>query len=169
MDQPTQGWTPLNRATQNPGRFTERAARIAESLIGLSFVDGDERARPLLPEDLMFIAPFNAQVGAIQTALGARGIKGAQVGTVDLFQGRQAPVVIYTLTSSSTNLAPRGIDFLLSSNRFNVAISRAQVAAIVIGNPALLNTTCTRPEQLPLVGALCNFVDRAKTSDIGII
>ena len=162
-------WAPVehqdNRARSS--EEAEHAAEIAESLVGLSFTSGDEPARPLQPEDLMFIAPFNAQVGAIQSALGARGIEGAQVGTVDLFQGRQAPVVIYTVTASSADLAPRGIDFLLSSNRFNVAISRAQVAAIVIGNPELLNTTCSKPEQLPLVGALCNFVDSAELLKTG--
>ena len=145
-----------------PSEEAERAADIAHQL-----------ARPQLhrrrrspharcePDDLMFITPFNAQVGAIQSALRERGIEGAQVGTVDLFQGRQAPVVIYSLTSSSAELAPRGINFLLSANRFNVAISRAQVAAIVLASPALLDTNCTKPEQLPLVGALCNFVDGA--------
>ena len=156
-------WAPVehqdNRARSH--EEAERAAEIAESLLGLSFSEGDEPARPMQPEDLMFIAPFNAQVGAIQSALGARGIEGAQVGTVDLFQGRQAPVVIYSLTASSAELAPRGINFLLSANRFNVAISRAQVAAIVLGSPALLDTKCTKPEQLPLVGALFNYVDEA--------
>ncbi|MDA9359836.1 TM0106 family RecB-like putative nuclease [bacterium] len=156
-------WAPVEHA-DNRARSTEeaeRAAYIANQLVGLSFTDGDEPARPLRPDDLMFITPFNAQVGAIQSALRERGIEGAQVGTVDLFQGRQAPVVIYSLTSSSAELAPRGINFLLSANRFNVAISRAQVAAIVLGNPALLDTNCTKPEQLPLVGALLNYVDGA--------
>ena len=156
-------WAPVEHA-DNRARSTEeaeRAAYIANQLVGLSFTDGDEPARPLRPDDLMFITPFNAQVGAIQSALRERGIEGAQVGTVDLFQGRQAPVVIYSLTSSSSELAPRGINFLLSANRFNVAISRAQVAAIVLANPALLDTNCTKPEQLPLVGALLNYVDGA--------
>lgn len=86
------------------------------------------------------------------------------MGTVDLFQGREAPVVIYSMTSSTAEDAPRGINFLFSANRFNVAISRAQVTAFVVANPALLNTKCHHPEQLPLVGALCNYVTRAATT-----
>ena len=109
----------------------------------------------------MVITPFNAQVGAVRAELAHSGLGGVKVGTVDLFQGREAPVVIYSLTSSRGDLAPRGIDFLLSANRFNVAISRAQVAAIVVANPGLLDTNAKRPEQVPLVGSLCNYVDAA--------
>lgn len=135
----------------------QQAVTIAESLMGRDFSDGST-SRPLRSSDMMVIAPFNAQVGEIRGAFENAGLGGAQIGTVDLFQGRQAPVVIYSMTSSSGELAPRGIDFLYNGNRFNVAISRAQVAAIAIGNPALLNTNANKPEQMPLVGALCNFV-----------
>ncbi|HLU05708.1 MAG TPA: TM0106 family RecB-like putative nuclease, partial [Woeseiaceae bacterium] len=74
--------------------------------------------RPLTPEDLMIVAPYNAQV----TALGA-ALPDVRVGTVDKFQGQQAPVVIVSLTTSSYDEAPRGMSFLYSANRLNVATS----------------------------------------------
>lgn len=162
-------WQPvdhyLNKARSS--EEAERAVDIAAELTGRIFTSvgadgGVASTRPLTIDDIMFITPFNAQVGAIRTALAQAGFASGKVGTVDLFQGRQAPVVIYSLASSNGDLAPRGIDFLFSANRFNVAISRAQVAAIVLGNPALLNTNARRPEQLPLVGALCNYVDQSQ-------
>ena len=155
-------WVPThhdhNRARSH--EEAEVAAEIARSLVGRTFCE-DGVSRPLRASDIMFIAPFNAQVGALRNQLDQVGLAQAEVGTVDLFQGRQAPVVIYSLTASSGELAPRGIDFLFSANRFNVAVSRAQVASIVIGNPALLDTNARTPEQVPLIGALCNYVDRS--------
>ena len=85
----------------------------------------------------------------------------ARVGTVDLFQGQEAPVVIYSMTSSDSTLAPRGMEFLYSTNRLNVAVSRAQGLAIVVASPQLLQPLCTRAEQVPLASALCRFVELA--------
>jgi uncharacterized protein len=80
---------------------------------------------------------------------------GARVGTVDKFQGQQAPVVVISFATSTSDDAPRGLDFLFSRNRLNVAISRAQCLAIIIANPRLLDASCRTVEQVKMVNALC--------------
>lgn len=80
-----------------------------------------------------------------------------QIGTVDRFQGQEAPVVIYSLTTSSTEEAPRGLDFLFSLNRLNVATSRARCTCILLASPALFDVECRTPRQMKLVDALCRY------------
>jgi hypothetical protein len=86
---------------------------------------------------------------------------GARVGTVDKFQGQQAPVVFFSMASSSGEDIPRGMDFLFSRNRLNVAVSRAQVIAVVVCSPRLLWSRCSTIEQMRLVNMLCRFADSA--------
>jgi uncharacterized protein len=86
---------------------------------------------------------------------------GIRVGTVDRFQGREAPVVIYSMASSSAAEAPRGVEFLYDLHRFNVAISRARAMSIIVASPALLDAQVHSPEQLRAVNALCRYVDEA--------
>jgi superfamily I DNA and/or RNA helicase len=99
------------------------------------------------------VAPFNAHVQRLAAALPA----GARVGTVDRFQGQEAPVVIYATAASDSEHVPHGMEFLLSLNRLNVAISRAQVLAVLVGSPALLSAWSEDPERVRLVNALCRF------------
>ena len=105
---------------------------------------------------VLVVAPYNAQVALIKAALPA----GARVGTVDKFQGQEAPVVIYSMTSTSADDAPRGVSFLYDLNRLNVAVSRAQALAVVVLSPLLLDAPVRTPEQLRRVNALCRLVDQ---------
>ena len=82
---------------------------------------------------------------------------GAHVGTVDKFQGQEAPVVIYSMATSRPEDAPRGMEFLYSLNRLNVATSRAKCAAIVVANPRLYSPECNSPRQMQLANALCRY------------
>ena len=111
------------------------------------------------------MAPYNAQVAEIgrrgEARLGAR----PNVGTVDKFQGREAPVAIYSMTTSTPDDAPRDLEFLYSANRFNVAISRARGLAVLVANPALLRVACRTPEQMRLLNVLCRFVEIATPVD----
>ncbi len=84
---------------------------------------------------------------------------GVRVGTVDKFQGQEAPVVFYSTTSSSGEEVPRGLEFLFSRNRLNVAISRAQCLAVLVGSPRLLDVRTRSVDQMRLVNALCRFVE----------
>jgi uncharacterized protein len=90
-------------------------------------------------------------------------LPGIEVGTVDKFQGREAPVVFFSMASSSGEDVPRGLEFLFNRNRFNVALSRAQCLAIVVCSPRLKEARCGSVEQMKLVNALCRFVEQIKS------
>ena len=111
-------------------------------------------------DDILIVAPYNAQVGALQRLLPP----GARVGTVDKFQGQEAPISVYSLTTSSPELAPRGMDFLYSRNRLNVATSRARGVAIVVAAPDLFRVRARTPEQMRLANALCRFAECASAT-----
>jgi hypothetical protein len=116
---------------------------------GVRWRDRESRERPLVLGDILVIAPYNAQVADLTAGLPA----GARVGTVDRFQGQEAPIVIYSMTTSTPEDAPRGMEFLYSPNRFNVATSRAQCACIVVGSPRLFEPDCQSPRQMKLANA----------------
>ncbi|BAS07599.1 uncharacterized ATP-dependent helicase C05C10.2 [Arthrobacter sp. Hiyo4] len=100
--------------------------RQAQRHIGLKWLPGDDKpARPLNPEDVLVVAAYNAQVQLIRQALHDAGLPDVRVGTVDKFQGQEAPVVLVSMACSAVAEAPRGAEFLLNRNRINVAVSRA--------------------------------------------
>jgi predicted RecB family nuclease len=107
--------------------------------------------------EIKVVAPFNAQVDLLRSHVP----EGVEVGTVDKFQGQEARVVLYSMASSSGEDVPRGLDFLLSRNRFNVAISRAQCLAYLVCSPRLLEVDCRTIEHMRLANALCRFVELA--------
>jgi predicted RecB family nuclease len=115
-------------------------------------------SRQLTLEDILIVAPYNAQVSDLL----ARLPEGARVGTVDKFQGQDAPVVIYSLTTSSPEDAPRGMEFLYSLNRLNVATSRGMSTVVVVGSPRLFEPECRTPRQIQLANALCRFAEMAQ-------
>ncbi len=86
------------------------------------------------------------------------------MGTVDKFQGQEAPIVIYSLTTSSPEEAPRGMEFLYSLNRLNVATSRARCVCVLVACPALLEPDCRTPRQMKLANAVCRYVELAKAN-----
>jgi uncharacterized protein len=116
-------------------------------------------ARQLTAADVLVVAPYNAQVSRLSDRLAPLGV---QVGTVDKFQGQQAPVVIYSMATSRPEEAPRGLEFLYSLNRLNVATSRAQCAVILVVSPHLFAPNCSTPRQMRLANALCRYVELAQ-------
>jgi uncharacterized protein len=131
-----------------------------ERLVGHTFTDGNADPRPIGYSDVIVVAPYNAQVRLLRERLPG----GVEVGTVDKFQGRQAVVVFYSMASSSGEDVPRGLDFLMSSNRLNVAVSRAQCLAYVACSPRLPEVDCRTVEHLKLANKLCSFVEVATES-----
>jgi predicted RecB family nuclease len=112
-----------------------------------------------VPDDeIVVVAPYNAQVNLLRELLP----DDVRVGTVDKFQGQEARVVLYSMGSSSGEDIPRGLEFLLSRNRLNVAISRAQCLAYLVCSPKLLDVNCRTIEQMRLANALCRFVEFAE-------
>ncbi len=135
----------------------ERIAAEIQRLLGGTWTDSGGVTRPIRPGDVMVVAPFNAQVRLLQERLP----EGVAVGTVDKFQGQEAPVVFFSMASSTGADAPRGIDFLMSRNRLNVAVSRAQCLAYLACAPALLDVDVQTVGHMRLANALCRFVELA--------
>jgi predicted RecB family nuclease len=140
----------------------EIVARIAQGLLNpkVKWFYGAGRSRLLKKDDILIVAPYNAQVFYLKTRL-----PNMRIGTVDKFQGQEAPVVIYSLTTSSPEEAPRGMEFLYSLNRLNVATSRAMTAVVVVGSPKLFEPECRTPRQMQLANALCMYLEMATIVD----
>jgi predicted RecB family nuclease len=129
---------------------------------GSTWIDKYGSEVPLRPANILVVAPFNAQVGRLAEALAPRGVR---VGTVDKFQGQEAAVAIYSMATSRPEDAPRGLEFLYSLNRFNVATSRARCAAFVVASPRLIEPDCRTPHQIRLANALCRYREVATVLD----
>jgi predicted RecB family nuclease len=132
-------------------------AALIDDLCGGTWSDAKGVERRLTLDDVLVVAPYNRQVARLIDKLPV----GARVGTVDKFQGQQAPVVIYSTASSSADEAPRGIDFLYDLHRLNVAVSRAKALTAIVASPDLLDAEVHSPEQLRAVNALCHYVEKA--------
>jgi uncharacterized protein len=151
----------------NVSSSPEEAARVVDLVqkfleAATTWVDRDGIERRLTIEDILVVAPYNLQVQLIRQELGKAKLSADRVGTVDKFQGQEAPVVIYSMTTSSAEDVPRGFDFLFDLRRLNVATSRAQAAAIVVASPKLLDAECKTPEQMRLVNAFCATIEVAR-------
>ena len=123
---------------------------------GPTYTDADGASHRLKESDLLLITPYNAQVRALSQEL-----PGFRIGTVDKFQGQEAPISIYSMATSSAADAPHGMEFLYSLNRLNVATSRAQCLALVVASPGLLRVRCSTPRQMRLVNAVARLVELA--------
>ena len=124
------------------------------------WVDHKGHEHPIKISDVLIITPYNAQVFKIQERL-----PGASVGTVDKFQGQEAPVVIYSMATSTPEEAPHGMEFLYSLNRLNVATSRARCICILVGSPELFSPECHSPRQMQLANAFCRYQELATTDE----
>ena len=156
--------------TGNATDSAEEAAAIVDLVRelldgGATWTDrfGDER--PVGLDDIVIVAPYNAHVAAIERAFGAAGLGQPFVGTVDKFQGQERPVSIYAMGTSAPEDAPRGMEFLYSLNRLNVATSRARCVAAVVCSPALLRVGCRTPRQMQLANGLCLAVEAAEAAE----
>lgn len=172
-----------NQAVLPPGRFAgsglrtvdvrhdgnddsspEEAVAVADLVDELSRQEWRSARGEVTPiglDGILVVTPFNAQIYEIEAALRERNIVQARVGTVDKFQGQQAPVVIYSMASSTAEDAPRGMEFLYDLRRLNVATSRARCLAILVSSPELVRVFCRTPRQIVLANALCRFREMA--------
>ncbi len=131
----------------------EAIAAAARDLLAGQWTDKDGTTRPMREADIIVVAPYNAQVNALRAALPP----GIRVGTVDKFQGQEAPVCLVSMTASSAEETPRGLEFLYSTNRINVAVSRAKALALVFASPRLAEAKCDTVEQMRLVNVVCGL------------
>jgi predicted RecB family nuclease len=132
-----------------------RVKAIYDELLGRPYRDKDGKERPLAVNDFLFIAPYNAQVRALKAALP----EGARVGSVDKFQGQEAPVCILSLCSSYGEYGSRGLAFILDRNRINVAISRAQCLAVVVADPRIAGTAPSSLDEMMLLNLFCKVTN----------
>ncbi|HXG25248.1 MAG TPA: TM0106 family RecB-like putative nuclease [Candidatus Binatia bacterium] len=156
-------WLPVVHSG-NAARSAQEAEIVADAvarLVGRQQVGPDGTGQAIALEDVIVLAPYNAQVAEIQKALRARFGTTGNVGTVDRFQGREGVVAIYSMASSSRDDAPRDMGFLYSRNRLNVAVSRAESIALVVASPKLLEAGARTPEQMRLLDALCRYLEVA--------
>jgi superfamily I DNA and/or RNA helicase len=135
---------------------------VYDRLLGQQFRDRDGKARQIRKADILVVTPYNAQVNLLKSVLPPA----ARIGTVDRFQGQEAPVCLVSMATSSGDELPRDIEFLFSVNRLNVAISSAQALAIVFASPRLLDVPCRTIEQMRLVNALSAVADTARAQNL---
>ena len=152
---------PHERRSQSSVEEADAVAAAVDELVGSPFTGADGITRPLREDEVLVVAPYNAQVRTLRSRLPAA----VAVGTVDKFQGQQAPVVIVSMASSTADEAPRGLGFAFDRHRFNVATSRAQCRAVLACTPALLDADCKTIEQMRLVSAVCWFVELADSGE----
>ena len=152
-------WIPVEhvgRSNSSPEEV-EIVAGCVDRLLGQEWIDAEGIARRIEPKDILVVSPYNVQVGRLGDALPT----GVMAGTVDKFQGREAPVVIYSMATSTPDDMPRDMSFLFSLNRFNVATSRARALVVLVCNPALMTVSCKTPDQMRLANAMARFVELA--------
>lgn len=151
------------RSTESEEEAELVSAQIT-AMIDTPWVNQRGEVAPLGAGDFMVVAPYNDQVRLLRQKLEATpGLSGVQVGTVDKFQGREAPVVFFTMTTSSGADMPRGPEFLFSRNRLNVAVSRARCLAYLVCTEELLNSRARTIEEMRLIGTLSAFVEHAES------
>jgi superfamily I DNA and/or RNA helicase len=156
-------WVPVAHRDSSSSSV-EEAAVVAELLADLcrgTWFDVLGAEHRLTLDDVLVVAPYNRHVACLLDRLP----ECARVGTVDKFQGQQAPVVIYSMASSSAVEAPRGVDFLYDLHRLNVAVSRARALTVIVASPDLLDAEVHTPEQLRAVNALCHYVEAATAQE----
>jgi uncharacterized protein len=144
--------------TQASDEEVEAIKTITHELLGRTFHTGNDAtpSRSIEWQDILFVAPYNHQVSKLKQALGEK----ARVGSVDKFQGQEAPIVILSMCASDADESPRGMEFLFDKHRLNVAISRAQSLAVVVASPSLSKANVSRVEQLQLVNLFSAIAQR---------
>jgi uncharacterized protein len=140
--------------TQASDEEVDEIKKLVNELLGRIFTNKKGEQKSIGWEDMLFLAPYNHQVNKLQKSLG----ENAKVGSVDKFQGQEAPIVFLSMCASDASESPRGINFLFDKHRLNVAISRAQCLAIVVANPNLSQITASSVEQLSLVNIFCHLL-----------
>lgn len=148
--------------TGNTSSSIEEAIAVHELVTDIletaeTWTDRDGTYHEVTLDDIVIIAPYNAQVYEIKKLLPT-----ARVGTVDKFQGQEAPIAIFSMATSSHSDAPRGMEFLYSLNRFNVAISRAKCSAVLVASDGLFDVNCMTPLQMRLANSFCRYLEVSK-------
>ncbi|MCR8560401.1 TM0106 family RecB-like putative nuclease [Mucilaginibacter sp. BJC16-A38] len=150
-----------HEGNQSASRQEAEAVKKLVSLLTngqTNWTDRDEKTKTVDTGDIKIISPYNSQVQEINAILNGT----VETGTVDKFQGQESPIIIFSMATSSPENAPRGMDFLYSLNRLNVAVSRAKTACIIVASPKLFEPDCKSPAQIRLANAYCRYLEMAQ-------
>lgn len=130
--------------------------KVVKEMLGskLQWTARTGETKPITSDDILIVAPYNAQVAALKSRLPE-----CRIGTVDKFQGKQAPIVIYSMTSSSPEEAPRGMSFLYDPHRLNVATSRAKCICILVASSKLFQPECNSIPQMRWANGMCRYLE----------
>jgi uncharacterized protein len=140
--------------TQSSQEEVDKIKAIIAELKTAQFIDKDQVTHPITEESILIVAPYNMQVNLLKEQLGSN----YKIGTIDKFQGQEAPVVIISMAVSDVDDSPRGLDFIFDKNRLNVAISRAKALAIVVANQGLNDCAVNSLVQMEKVGLFCRLM-----------
>ena len=160
-DTAIENYLEIYRSSINLNARKSYEREISRAISGLiqranSIVEFDGNEKSITNQDILIVAPYNVQVNTLSERLPEM-----RIGTVDKFQGQEAPIVIYSMTSSSPEDAPRGMSFLYNPNRLNVATSRAQCISILVASPSLLEPECHSVDQMRWANGLCRYKELA--------
>ncbi|MEM6813659.1 MAG: TM0106 family RecB-like putative nuclease [Bacteroidota bacterium] len=148
----------IGNQNSSPEEVSEIEKIVKEILESkLQWTDRTGETQPITSDDILIVAPYNAQVAALKSRLPE-----CRIGTVDKFQGKQAPIVIYSMTSSSPEEAPRGMSFLYDPHRLNVATSRAKCICILVASPKLFQPECNSIPQMKWANGMCRYLELAE-------
>jgi uncharacterized protein len=155
-------YLPIEHVGNGPSSEEEADAIVREvrRLRAGTVSDSRFAERPIEDSHIIVVTPYNAQRKLIERKFEEAGFS-IRVGTVDKFQGQEAPIVFYSMATSSADDVPRDVDFLFDKNRFNVAVSRARAMSVLVCSPRLLDMPCQSVEQMALLNLVCAYVERA--------
>ena len=139
--------------TQSSEEEVEKIKAIIAELKTGQFINKEQQSEAITDKSILIVAPYNMQVNLLKEKLGSD----YQIGTIDKFQGQEAPVVIISMAVSDVDDSPRGLDFIFDKNRLNVAISRAKALAILVANSGLHNCPVNNLKQMEKVGLFCRL------------
>jgi len=152
-------YCPVNHTgnTQSSDEEVRAIQAITNSLLGRIFIEKSGKQHKVTFDDILFITPYNHQVNKLKEVLGNK----AKVGSVDKFQGQEAPIVILSMCASDAESSSRGMSFLLDKNRLNVAVSRSQAITIIVASDRLISSNATNIEQMTLINTYCHLISYA--------
>ena len=152
-------YCPVNHTgnTQSSDEEVRAIQAITNSLLGRIFIEKSGKQHKVTFDDILFITPYNHQVNKLKEVLGNK----AKVGSVDKFQGQEAPIVILSMCVSDAESSSRGMSFLLDKNRLNVAVSRSQAITIIVASDRLISSNANNIDQMTLINTYCHLISYA--------
>lgn len=159
-------WLPVQHSGNTTASPEEAGIilRTIKELIGSAWTDGKGRKAPLTADDFVVVTPYNDQRMLLEELFSCdEAVRNVEIATVDKFQGQEKTVVFFSMVASTTAEAPRGLDFLFSRHRLNVAISRARCLAYLVCTEELLKSRARNVDDMRLISTLNAFVEFAKS------